>query len=106
MREHTHHVEVVVDSHCAALEALEHFEGVLVVLVGDVGVSEFRVEGFLGWELRLIHLLPRIHVLIWINPLSHQQPHILCLKPMKLLSELNEALQSRLLEVLGECGQA
>ena len=79
MREHTHHVEFVVDSHCPTLEALEHFEGVLIVLVGDVGVSELSVECFLVWELRLIHLLPRIHVLVWINTLSHQQPHILCL---------------------------
>ena len=71
VREHTHHVEVVVYAHCAALEALEHFKGVLLVLVGDVRVSEFRVEGFLGWELRHIHLLPRIDLLIWINPLSN-----------------------------------
>ena len=40
MREHTHHVEIVVDSNCAALEALEHFDGVLIVLVGDVALSE------------------------------------------------------------------
>ena len=105
-RQHTHHVEVVVDSHCPALEALEHFEGVLVVLVGDARVGELRVECFLGWELRLIQLLSAIHVLIWINTLSQKQPHILCLKPMELLSELNEPLESRLLEVLGECGQA
>ena len=106
VREHTHHVEVVEYAHCPTLEAFEHFEGVLVVLVGDVGVGEFRVECFLGWELRLIHLLPRIHVLIWINTLSNQELQIFFGKPMKLLSELKRALQTRLLEVLGECGQA
>ena len=39
------------------------------------------------------------------NALFNQQPQLFCLKTVKLLSELNEASQSRLLEVLGECGQ-
>ena len=40
-RLHTWHLEVVLDPHCAAHEAHEHFEGLLIVFVGDVSVVSF-----------------------------------------------------------------
>ena len=56
-------------------------------------------------DLLLVNHLPAIHLLVWIHPLANQQPHILSLKLVELLAEVDEALQSCLLDVLCECGQ-
>ena len=95
----------MVDTHCSTLEALEHFEGVLIVLVGDVRVGKHGVECILGSDLLLIHFLPAIHVLAWRHALANQKPHICCLETVELLAEAKETLQSRLLDILGEGGE-
>ena len=89
-RHHAHHVEAVTPAECPTFEAPEHLEGLLIVLVADVGVGELGVKYLLGWDLALIHLLPAIHVLVCIHPLSHHQPHTVCLKPVELLTEADE----------------
>ena len=72
----THHVEPVVDPHCAPFEAFKHFEGVLLVFVRDVRVGKLGEEGLLGWDPLLTHLLPATNVIVWIHPLATELPHI------------------------------
>ena len=82
------HVEEVVEAHCATFEALKHFEGVLVIRVPEDRVVNLRVERIPVWDLLLIHLIPSIHVLLSIRPLTNHQPPILSLNPVILLAEV------------------
>ena len=69
--EHTHHIELVVAAHRVDVEGAPYVLGMLVVLVADVRVGQFRVKGLLGWELLLLQLLPAMHILVRVDPLPH-----------------------------------
>ena len=67
---------VLIGAHHAEVECVPNILGVFVVLVRDVGVCQLRVEGLLGRELLIVHLLEMIHVPVPVHPLASEPPQI------------------------------
>lgn len=63
----------MVVAHCVALEPLPDILHVLVVRVRDALVCQFAEERFLRREICFGESLPRIHVLVGVDALPHEE---------------------------------
>ena len=92
-------------SHGMEFECVQDMVGLCVFLVPDVGVSQLRVERLLGWEVFVIHLLPAIHILVRVHPLSYEESELLHLFDVELLTVF-ETIEPRLHQIFGVGGKS